>query len=78
MTETALCLGWLRDRCKLHTAAGEDSLVQRLRAATGKTYAESTINDAIRAASWSDKKAEQVNPRRDPVASAQVRIDVSA
>jgi len=78
VTETALCLGWLRDRCKLHTAAGEDNLVQRLRAATGKTYAESTINDAIRAASWSDKKAEQVNPLRDPVASAQVRIDVSA
>ena len=78
VAETARVLGCLRERCKLHTVAGPDNLRAQLLAATGKTFAQSTIDDAIRAASWSDKKAEQVNPRRDPVASAQVRLDVQA
>jgi hypothetical protein len=78
VNDTELVLDALTHESWLYTASGANTLQQRLRAATGRSIAESTINDAVRAMNWTSKDTHRVHPGRDAVASAQVRVDLAA
>ena len=71
-----LVMGWLREESTTYTASGCGNLQEKLRRATGRTISQSTIDDAVRAANVTVKRTEFVHPLRDPVQSAQTRIDV--
>ena len=68
----------LAEDSTLHTAAGTDTLQERVRRKSGRTVPQSTIDDYVRATGVTSKVAEPVNPRRDAYESAQRRADVRA
>jgi hypothetical protein len=59
VNDTELVLDALAHESWLYTASGANTLQQRLRAATGRSIAESTINDAVRAMNWTSKEARR-------------------
>ena len=72
-----LILDELMELCTVSTAELERKLRQ-VELTQRTSFASSTIDDAIRAASWTSKKVTLLNARRCPYASAQTRVALGA